>query len=150
MRCPKVSVPVSLVRFGAIGHQVVTTEARVAKGECRRFDALDVLREELGIECLVGLPAEIRAAEPRKQKNDRRDQGKCPEGQCGLLHFRFVMNARLIGGLLHSDLLRSAGNDYGGGEESKRSNQYFQTPPPDGFTGSCRENRQSLEIAGSP
>src|SRR5882762_5134837 len=31
------------------------------------------LLEELGIECLVGPPAEIRAAEPRKQKHDRRD-----------------------------------------------------------------------------
>jgi transposase len=31
------------------------------------------LMEELGIECLVGPPAEIRAAEPRKQKHDRRD-----------------------------------------------------------------------------
>ena len=31
------------------------------------------LMEELGIECLVGHPAEIRAAEPRKQKYDRRD-----------------------------------------------------------------------------
>src|SRR3984893_18917502 len=31
------------------------------------------LMEELGIECLVGHPAQIRAAEPRKQKNDRRD-----------------------------------------------------------------------------
>jgi transposase len=31
------------------------------------------LIEELGIECLVGHPAEIRAAEPRKQKHDRRD-----------------------------------------------------------------------------
>ena len=31
------------------------------------------LMEELGIECLVGHPAEIRAAEPRKQKRDRRD-----------------------------------------------------------------------------
>ena len=29
--------------------------------------------EELGIECRVGDPAKIRAAEPRKQKNDRRD-----------------------------------------------------------------------------
>jgi hypothetical protein len=29
--------------------------------------------EELGIECRVGHPAEIRAAEPRKQKHDRRD-----------------------------------------------------------------------------
>jgi transposase len=29
--------------------------------------------EELGIECRVGHPATIRAAEPRKQKNDRRD-----------------------------------------------------------------------------
>jgi transposase len=29
--------------------------------------------EELGIECRVGHPAKIRAAEPRKQKNDRRD-----------------------------------------------------------------------------
>jgi hypothetical protein len=27
--------------------------------------------EELGIECLVGHPAQIRAAEPRKQKHDR-------------------------------------------------------------------------------
>ena len=31
------------------------------------------LMEELGIECLIGHPAEIRAAEPRKQKHDRRD-----------------------------------------------------------------------------
>jgi transposase len=31
------------------------------------------LMEELGIECWVGPPAEIRAAEPRKQKHDRRD-----------------------------------------------------------------------------
>ena len=31
------------------------------------------LMEELGIECLVGHSAEIRAAEPRKQKHDRRD-----------------------------------------------------------------------------
>jgi transposase len=31
------------------------------------------LREELGIEDLVGNPARIRAAEPRKQKHDRRD-----------------------------------------------------------------------------
>jgi transposase len=31
------------------------------------------LLEELGIECLVGHPAQIRAAEPRKQKQDRRD-----------------------------------------------------------------------------
>ena len=31
------------------------------------------LMEELGIECLVGHPAEIRAAEPRAQKHDRRD-----------------------------------------------------------------------------
>jgi transposase len=31
------------------------------------------LMEELGIESLVGHPAEIRVAEPRKQKHDRRD-----------------------------------------------------------------------------
>jgi transposase len=31
------------------------------------------LMEELGIECQVGHPANIRAAEPRKQKHDRRD-----------------------------------------------------------------------------
>ena len=31
------------------------------------------LMEELGIECLVGHPATIRAAEPPKQKHDRRD-----------------------------------------------------------------------------
>ena len=31
------------------------------------------LMEELAIECQVGHPAEIRAAEPRKQKHDRRD-----------------------------------------------------------------------------
>jgi hypothetical protein len=31
------------------------------------------LIEELGIECLAGHPAEIRAAEPRKQEHDRRD-----------------------------------------------------------------------------
>ena len=31
------------------------------------------LMEELGIECLVGHPTQIRAAEARKQKHDRRD-----------------------------------------------------------------------------
>ena len=31
------------------------------------------LMEEFGIECRVGHPATIRAAEPRKQKHDRRD-----------------------------------------------------------------------------
>jgi len=31
------------------------------------------LMEELGIECQVGHPAQIRASAPRKQKNDRRD-----------------------------------------------------------------------------
>src|ERR1700721_4620961 len=31
------------------------------------------LMEELRIECLVGHPAQIRTAAPRKQKNDRRD-----------------------------------------------------------------------------
>src|SRR5205807_4147403 len=31
------------------------------------------LMEELGIDCHVGHPAKIRAAEPRKQKHDRRD-----------------------------------------------------------------------------
>jgi transposase len=31
------------------------------------------LMEELGIDCRVGHPAKMRAAEPRKQKNDRRD-----------------------------------------------------------------------------
>ena len=31
------------------------------------------LMDELGIECRVGHPAQIRAAAPRKQKNDRRD-----------------------------------------------------------------------------
>ena len=31
------------------------------------------LMQELGIECRVGHPATIRAAEPRKQKHDRRD-----------------------------------------------------------------------------
>ena len=31
------------------------------------------LMEELGIECRVGHPAQIRACEPRKQKHDRRD-----------------------------------------------------------------------------
>jgi Transposase len=31
------------------------------------------LMEELGIECLVGHPAEVRAAEAREQKHDRRD-----------------------------------------------------------------------------
>jgi transposase len=31
------------------------------------------LKEELGIECLMGHPAEIRASEPRKRKHDRRD-----------------------------------------------------------------------------
>lgn len=32
-----------------------------------------ILTGELGIECQVGHPAQIRAAEPRKQKHDRRD-----------------------------------------------------------------------------
>jgi transposase len=31
------------------------------------------LMDELGIECQVGHPASVRAAEPRKQKHDRRD-----------------------------------------------------------------------------
>jgi hypothetical protein len=31
------------------------------------------LMDELGIECRLGHPATIRAAEPRKQKHDRRD-----------------------------------------------------------------------------
>src|SRR5258708_15229050 len=31
------------------------------------------LMEEVGVECLVGHPAKIRAHEPRKQKHDRRD-----------------------------------------------------------------------------
>src|SRR6202522_4691055 len=31
------------------------------------------LMEELGIDCQVGHPATIRAAEPRRQKHDRRD-----------------------------------------------------------------------------
>jgi transposase len=31
------------------------------------------LMEELGVECVVGHPARIRACEPRKQKHDRRD-----------------------------------------------------------------------------
>jgi transposase len=31
------------------------------------------LMEEMGVECLVGHPVKIRAHEPRKQKNDRRD-----------------------------------------------------------------------------
>ena len=31
------------------------------------------LMEELGIECQVGHPATIRAAEPRRQKHDQRD-----------------------------------------------------------------------------
>jgi transposase len=31
------------------------------------------LMEELGIDCRVGHPAKIRAAEPRKQKHDRDD-----------------------------------------------------------------------------
>jgi transposase len=33
------------------------------------------LMEELKIDCQVGHPAKIRAAEPRKQKHDRRDAG---------------------------------------------------------------------------
>ena len=32
-----------------------------------------LLMEELGIDCQVGHPATIRAAEPRRQKHDRRD-----------------------------------------------------------------------------
>jgi transposase len=34
---------------------------------------LELLLEELGVECRVGHPAKIRAAETRKQKHDRRD-----------------------------------------------------------------------------
>ncbi len=34
------------------------------------------LMEELGIDCQVGHPAKIRAAEPRKQKHDRRDAAR--------------------------------------------------------------------------
>jgi hypothetical protein len=41
-----------------------------ATGTMQRFLEL---REELGIECRVGHPAKIRAAETRKQKHDRRD-----------------------------------------------------------------------------
>jgi transposase len=41
-----------------------------ATGSMHRF--LNLM-EELGIECRVGHPATIRAAEPRKQKHDRRD-----------------------------------------------------------------------------
>src|SRR3981081_411515 len=41
-----------------------------ATGSLERF--LNLM-EELGIESLVGHPAQIRAAAPRKQKNDRRD-----------------------------------------------------------------------------
>ena len=37
------------------------------------------LMEELGIECQVGHPAQIRAAEPRKQKHDRRDADLIPK-----------------------------------------------------------------------
>jgi transposase len=33
------------------------------------------LLEELGIQCRVGHPAEMRAKETRKQKHDRRDAG---------------------------------------------------------------------------
>ena len=43
------------------------------------------LMEELGVECLVGHPAKIRAQEPRKQKNDRRD---------ALLLLRLLMDNR--------------------------------------------------------
>src|SRR5262249_3437834 len=43
------------------------------------------LMEELGVECLVGHPGKIRAQEPRKQKNDRRD---------ALLLLRLLMDNR--------------------------------------------------------
>jgi len=36
------------------------------------------LMEELGIECLIGHPAEILAAEPRRQKHDRQDADLLP------------------------------------------------------------------------
>jgi transposase len=41
-----------------------------ATGSMKRFL---LLMEELGIDCQVGHPATIRAAEPRRQKHDRRD-----------------------------------------------------------------------------
>jgi len=43
-----------------------------ATGSMQRFLRL---MDELGIDCQVGHPAKIRAAEPRKQKHDRRDAG---------------------------------------------------------------------------
>ena len=51
------------------------------------------LMEELKIECRVGHPAEVRAAEPRKQKHDRRDarlllnllaENRFPQSGCSL------------------------------------------------------------------
>jgi transposase len=45
------------------------------------------LMEELGIECQVGHPAKIRAAEPRKQKHDRRDADLILKLRVAALHF---------------------------------------------------------------
>src|SRR5579864_3245647 len=48
--------------------------ARAGGYRGRRNDAWFLnLMEELGIECRVGNPVQMRAAEPRKQKHDRRD-----------------------------------------------------------------------------
>jgi hypothetical protein len=47
--------------------------ARVGIGATGSMQWFVNLMEELGIECRVGHPATIRAAEPRKQKHDRRD-----------------------------------------------------------------------------
>ena len=47
--------------------------ARVGIGATGSMQWFLELMEELGVECVVGHPAQIRACEPRKQKNDRRD-----------------------------------------------------------------------------
>jgi transposase len=53
--------------------EVVKTTLKHEENMVREFYSNVNLMEELGIECLMGHPAEIRAAESRKQKHDRRD-----------------------------------------------------------------------------
>jgi len=53
--------------------EVVKTTLQHEGNKVREFYSSLARPVRVGIECLVGHPAEIRAAEPRKQKHDRRD-----------------------------------------------------------------------------
>ncbi len=54
-------------------YSTLPRQVRVGIEATRSMQWFVNLMEELGIECRVGHPATIRAAEPRKQKHDRRD-----------------------------------------------------------------------------